>query len=229
MLLDIAYRLKKLFEDIAAEGNAPDAPDADETGMIGAKGEPGGLELPFEALRQALPVLGMLTPRQRGIAMSPEEVAAWEMLCQHRISHASMLGSDELEDYLALGISPELENRWRAVYEGALLDHYEAQPEGLNEALLMAAEYVEQPLMARVLEALDDAVSAERMPGEVVLDGCRNALITLDTGRFDPAFTEEARSQLMEIAGRAEYHLSRYDPEGPWRAVLADIRTRAGT
>lgn len=52
--------------------------------------------------------------------------------------------SGELDGFLSLGISEELEIRWRAAYAANLLTGYETAPEGLDIVLSIVAEYHDQ-------------------------------------------------------------------------------------
>ena len=226
MLTDLGRRFKQLFEALAESGNAPDTPDADERDMLDVSGEPGEPLTSFGHLRDMIPVLRVLTPAQPGANMSADEVAAWDMLCQHGFSRAALRASEELSAYEALNIRPGLEAGWRVSFTDGLLKQFEEKPEGLDAALLIAAEYGDAPLMDRIVELLDDAVTAERVPGETLLGGVQNAFMALDAGHFDPKDAERLRGLLSELVDRAEYHLSRSDPDGAWRGLFGEIRKR---
>lgn len=227
MLLGWIRRMGGLFQGLSDEGNAPETPDADERDMIGAEGEPAELETPFGMLRRALPVVGTLTPRQRGVAMTEDEVVAWDMLRQHGFSRAALRASGELEAFCALKVRPDTEARWCAQYLEALLDDAEAQPDGLDVAMLTAAEYADEGVFQRALELVDDAVTAGRLRDGAVLGSCLCALRAIGTGRFDPAFAADAAGQALETANRAARRLEGQEAAREWLAKMPEIRALA--
>ena len=228
MLLDLTRRFIRLFRQLSAEGNAPEGPGEDATtDILPETGEQREPLTSFGYLRDLVPTLRALTPRQPGVAMTPNEVAAWDMLCQHGFSRASLRQTGELEAYLSLGVRPQLENSWRTDYALDLLARYETRPEGMDAALLIAAEYGDEALLSRALDALDDEIGTGHVPGEVLLENIRNAMYIASSDLFSADFGAETRGLLTELANRAEFHLSRYDPDGPWREVLAAIRRDA--
>ena len=93
-----------------------------------------------------------------------------DMLNQHFFSREAMKMSGELDGFLSLGISEELEMRWRAAYAANLLAGYETAPEGLDIVLSIVAEYHDLELMKEVLTVLDDAISEEHMAGDALID-----------------------------------------------------------
>ena len=224
MLLDLLRMMGQLFRRIAEEGNAPETAEADESNMIGAVGEPEELDTPFTRLRRALPVVGMLVPSQPGLAMNPDEVAAWDMLVQHGFSHDELRRQGELEAYLSLGVKPETEARWRKNYLDGLLDRADAQPEGLDVALVLAAECGDAPAFQRGLEILDDSVSEEHLRDGAVLGSCLCAMVALQDAALAPDFAADAREQALETANRAEQRLRALQPDSPWLAAMAEIR-----
>ena len=223
MLLDIAWRLKKLFEDIAEEGNAPDTPDADEAGMIDAVGEQAEPLTSFGYVRDMLPTLRMLTPPQPGAAMTADEVAAWDMLCQHGFSRIELEKSGELEAYRSLGISPETEARWLGSFMEGLIDRAEAHPEGLDQAMWLAAEYGDEMGMSRALEVLDDAVTEEALRDGAILGSCLNAALAVEAGDFAPAFKAEAKARALETGHRAEAAVRAWLPDSRWLGAAEDL------
>ena len=217
MLLDLARRFKDLFADIAAEGNAPDTPTVEEEERpLPLSGGYNCALTSFNQLRDAIPALHAFTPYQRGAVMTDREVAAWDMLQGHHFSRKSLQASGELEDYLSLGVSDELERLWRASYVRMLLEGYEEKPSGLKTVLAIATEYHDEGLMRRVIETLDDAITGERMDGLTLINSLKDCL---DVGIFD-------KEQIMELLARAEYHLRSYDKGTEWRERLNSLRGR---
>ena len=226
MLVD---RFKQLFFDLAAEGNAPDTPDPTPVDILPETGEHQESITTLGKLRDVIPVLKMLVPSQTGMAMTANEVAAWDILSQHCFSREAMIKSGILEGYKSLGITTDLETRWRAAFAAMLLDDYKPHPEGLKTVMALVEEYQDTALMRRVLAVLDDAVTEEHMNGEALIGSIRRCLETLNRDVFDTSFTEVMRTELMELADRAEYHLATYDQGTRWREMLEELRNARRT
>ena len=150
------------------------------------------------------------------IAMSPVEVAAWDMLAKHNFSRAALQREGELSAYEALGIKPELEARWRGDIMAALLDGY---PNGLDRVLALIVEYCDAPMLERVAEKLDDSVNRDAIPGKTVLADCERALVTLDAAGL---YMPELKQRLLETAKRCAY----YDTDGSLRKRMDEISDR---
>lgn len=216
------FDFRRLFEMIASTAD-PDGDEPAQTQDIPAQGAQTELDTPFSWLRHALPVMGTLTPHQPGIAMSQDEVIAWDMLASHGFSRAALAREGVAGDYERLGVPPELEERWRGAYMNALLSSYEAHPECLDTLLSLIREYSDVTMMDRVIECLDSEIGFEPLPGKVVLTGCLEAIKATNSGTFNEDFARETRERLMEIIKRGEKLLSEYEPEGDWRSVVAEI------
>ena len=214
--------LRRLFRMIAATAEPDDQLPA-ETEVIPTEGEARELDTPFAGLRSAIPVIATLTPREPGVAMSPDEVIAWDMLRQHGYSRAALAEEGVLADYLALGIRSGLEARWRGEYMEDLLKRY---PAGFDGLLLSIAEYRDVPMLDRAIERLDDSVDVAGIPGETVLNDCRSALVMLDAVPFEAFVLADARQRLLETVRREAIALSGYAPNGQWREIAEDIRQR---
>ena len=228
MLIDLGRRFVRLFVELSEEGNAPDTPDEAETETLDAEGERRQYLTSFGYMRELLPTLRLMTPAQPGIAMTPNEVAAWDMLYEHAFSRASLRQSGELGAYETLGISLELERRWRAAYVLDLLADYANDPRDMDVVLLLAAEYRDEAMLTRAVDALDEAVDDRSVPDAALLAGIHTAMQLLAGTLFAPEFEAAIRARLLELADCTAYHLNEYDPGGEWRATLEAIRG-AGT
>ena len=211
--------LRRLFAMIASTAE-PDDHFPAETEAIPTEGEARELDTCFAGLRSALPVIATLTPRGPGVAMSPDEVIAWDMLRQHGFSRAALMEEGVLPDYLALGVRPALEARWRGEYLEALLAQY---PRGFDGLLLSIVEYRDAPMMDRAIERLDDGVDKAEIPGRTVLADCQSALMALDAARFPEPVAADFRQRLLEAARREATLLSACDPDGAWREIASQI------
>ena len=147
------------------------------------------------------------------------------MLNQHFFSREAMKMSGELDGFLSLGISEELEMRWRAAYAANLLAGYETAPEGLDIVLSIVAEYHDLELMKEVLTVLDDAISEEHMAGDALIDSIGKCLVAVDSDVFDDRDAEDMHAELMELLSRAEYHLDTYDTGTRWREMMESLRS----
>ena len=225
MLPYLLQRFKQLFIDLAADGLAEDTPDPAPVSTLSISGEHQEALTTLSRLREMIPVLAMFTPSQTGMAMRAEEVAAWDMLNQHFFSREAMKMSGELDGFLSLGISEELEMRWRAAYAANLLAGYETAPEGLDIVLSIVAEYHDLELMKEVLTVLDDAISEEHMAGDALIDSIGKCLVAVDSDVFDDRDAEDMHAELMELLSRAEYHLDTYDTGTRWREMMESLRS----
>ena len=180
--------LRRLWADIAsvAEDDDQEPTPTDTLPIRGAAFV--GQKAPFKAIHGERPA----------IAMTRDEVTAWDMLCRHHFSRASLEREGELSAFLSLGIKPELEARWRGDAMSALLDSY---PKGFDVVLSLIVEYGDAPMLERVLEVLDDSVGQAAIPGRTVQSDCEKVLAA---GIVD----EEGRSRLLETMKRCEYYVS---------------------
>ena len=201
----------------------PDTDEPIETESIPSRGEAGELDTNFAGLRSAIPVVATLTPLQPDIAMTPDEVIAWDMLTQHGFSRRMLERDGELQDYLALGVKPEAEARWRGEYMERLMERY---PEDSDVFFLLVLEYHDEPMLARFVKLLDEKIGTLDAPGDVVLSDCKRVLEILDIAGFDE--TEKLKCQVLEVVRRGESLLPEYDPDGSWRQTVNEIRQRWG-
>ena len=233
-MMDLAWRLKKALgiypetEEQRAEREAAEAAEPEDVEILNEFGED---PKPLTALgwaREINPVIRLITQPEPGIAMKPEEIAAWDVLTQHCFSREAIRQAGEMEDYLALGISEELEAKWRGEFVNGLLDQYETQPECLDAVLSIAREYESPVLMERVWKLPDKAVTEQSVDDEVLLAGVGSALEVLDGGALaSERGASRTRERLLEIADCAGNRLASRDPYGSWRAVLEEIRKHA--
>ena len=223
------FELKRLWEMLASTAE-PDGEQPAETEIIPAEGEERELATRFNNIRCAIPVVATLTPRQPDVAMTADEVAAWDMLRQHSFSRQRMEREGELSGFLSLGVRPELEARWRGEYMERLLEGY---PDGRQAFLDLISEYGDRPMLARLIALLDDRIGTTDAPGEAVLSDCAGVLALLDDPRFEG--TEAMRQKVLETVRRGIHILSECDPDGDWRQVadawkrrLADQSSQPG-
>lgn len=141
---------------------------------------------PFKALHGEHPV----------IVMTWDEVTAWDMLCRHHFSRASLEREGELSAFLSLGIKPELEARWRGDAMAALLEKY---PEGFDVVLSLILEYGDTPMLERALDVLDDSVGQAAIPGETVRSDCEKVLAA-------EIVDDEGKNRLLETIKRCGYY-----------------------
>lgn len=182
--------LRRLWADIASVAE-DDGQEPIPTEMIPAEGAARVVgKARFRAIHGDRPA----------IAMTRDEVTAWDMLCRHRFSRASLAGEGELSAFLSLGVEPELEARWRGDAMAALLDSY---PEGFETLLSLIVEYGDAPMLDRLLDVLDDSVGQAAIPGDTVRADCEKTLNALDAAGFGDA---ETRNRLLETAKRCNYY-----------------------
>ena len=200
------------------EADAPE-PEDDDANMLNTLGE-AAWQSPPGAFHRGAP-----TPE---IAMTAEEVAAWDVLAQHGFSHAQMEQDGVIGDYLALGVKPETEVRWRRDYANSALAAFreEGNPAIANAVVRLAVECGDPYALNGALEAMDDAVSAEKIGGMPALEVCANMAAALGSGAFDAdaAFLAEARGQVGELVNRLVVRLNVSDPDGAWQKDVAGIR-----
>ena len=229
MIID---KIRQLIDDIAREGAEPEAPEAvaleeEPSDVLLVQGERVEKLTSLSRLREAIPALQAFVPSQNATAaMSEVEVAAYDMLNHHGFSRASMQRSGELEDYLALPIGEELERRWRMGYIRILLGAYVQHPEVLDPLLQLAREYRDEPLVRRLREVMDEAITGESLSGEQLIGDLKKCLDAVKG--FDETFAREMTAEFMELADRAEYHLNTYDESPRWREMLTRLRNNGG-
>ena len=214
------FDLKHLWEMIASTAE-PDGEQPAETEVIPAAGEERELATRFTNIRCAIPVVATLTPRQPDIAMTADEVVAWDMLRQHGFSRRRMEREGDLPGYLSLGVRRELEDRWRGETMERLLEGY---PDGAQNLLELIAEYGDRAMLARLIALLDDRIGTTDAPGETVLNDCARVLELLDSTTFEGA--DALRAQVLETVRRGAHILSKCDPDGAWRRLVDEIRKR---
>jgi len=206
----------------ADPGDLPDdalEPEDDDVGVLDALGEAAWQSNAGNFYH------GAPTP---DVAMTAGEVAAWDVLAQHGFSHAQMEKDGVIEDYRALGVKPETEVRWRRDYANSALAAFreEGNPAIANAVVRLAVECGDPYALNGALEAMDDAVSAEKIGGMPALEVCANMAAALGSGAFDAdaAFLAEARGQVGELVNRLVVRLNVSDPDGAWQRNVADIR-----
>ena len=221
-------RLKNVLNELAEDGNGPQPPEVTAENAIDEVGEQDQRLTSFGYMRDLLPTLRVMTPPQPGAAMTPDEVVAWDMLQTHRFSRALMREEGVLSDFEALGVKPETEYRWRSDWVRDMLAAFETRPEAMDAVLLTAAEYGDAEHLLAALDALDDAISEQHVPDAALLDRCTNAGLAIGSGAFDADAeqADEARAELGVQLNRLETRLRETDPDGAWRALVGDIRSR---
>jgi len=155
-------------------------------------------------------------------AMRANEVVGYDMLCDYAFSHAAMARDGVLGDFLELGIAPVTEVRWRADIMRQLLDAAPEQPELLDDVAALAAEYGDGDALRAAMEALDTAVTRERVGADVLLERCGRIL---DAGLSGPgALTGKEADRLREAAGEL---IDRIEYRGDGSEALARSIERA--
>ena len=225
MLIPIDIRrtlraIRETFRDLAS----PQDPDfearleaaAAEAGAVDARGA-----APVDYIE---PLPDALRPRAPLPAMNPNEVVAYDLLDQHRFSRARLAEDGLLDDYRALGVSPQVEARWRGDFIKALIDGCGGHPPALEALMELAAEYQAPQIVARALDAMDDDATEYRVPDGILLNRCRMTLTALDA--WAPEEAPELRRQALELARRLITRLGEADPGGGWRADWEIIRAQ---
>lgn len=214
--------IRETFRDLAS----PQDPDfearleaaAAEGGLVDARGA-----APEEYIEPLPSVLRLRPPLP---AMTPDEVIAYDLLARHWFSRARLAEDGLLEDYRALGVSAEVEARWRGGFVEALIAGCGGQPRALAALLELAAEYGASQYVSRALDAMDDDATEYRVPDGALLDRCRMVLAALDA--WKPEEAPELCRQALELARRLSVRLTESDPEGAWRADWEAIRAQYG-
>ncbi len=135
--------------------------------------------------------------------LTPDEIVARDMLAQHAFSKRLLEEDGELEAYKSLRVRPEAEARWMGAYIDGLFDGCANNPEKMDIALLLAAEYSDGVLLRRAVEFLDAAFGKELVPDDVLLKQCERALDLLEGDSFSAEPSRDAcREQLQETLRR---------------------------
>lgn len=214
--------IREAFRDLAS----PQDPDfearleaaAAEGGLVDARGA-----APEEYIEPLPSVLRLRPPLP---AMTPDEVIAYDLLARHWFSRARLAEDGLMDDYRALGVSAEVEGRWRGGFVDALVAGCGGQPRALEALLELAAEYGASQYISRALDALDDDATEYRVPDGALLERCRMILTALDA--WLPEEAPELRRQALELARRLSIRLAGADPGGGWRADWEEIRAKYG-
>ena len=166
-------------------------------------------------------------PGEDRARLTAEEASARALLERYGCSRRRMAEAGRLEDYLALCVAPELEARWRDDYAGERLAADALTADSLGEAVALAAEYGDARLLARALEAMDEAAVRASVPDEALLGLLLRALRTLEAEGFaDAEALLEGRARILELEHRLTARLQATAPEGRWQPVMIALICR---
>jgi len=164
--------------------------------------------------------------RESVSARSANEAVAWSMLSSRQYSHQRLREENLWEEYQALGVHPAIEIEWLKKYSRFLCDEYTLNPGVLDDILRFASEYGDTFSINRVVNTLGRYVDHESQPPEILLEQCAKVVSAINSGNFDDhiKFVREKKELLSDMADRLEFRLSKTDPNGSWRDILAVVR-----
>ena len=158
--------------------------------------------------------------------LTQEEAAALDMLKQYRFSRSAMARDGAQADYETLGVDPAREALWLHEQAEEWLEEAPTDAAALEAVTALAEEYGGW-LITRLAEALDEAVTRERIPDETLLQADARLADLLE--RFEPTLDADTAEQAWvgcgEIAARIETRLREAGAD-VWRLNALD-RIRA--
>ena len=139
-------------------------------------------------------------------ALTGSEVAAWDVLTQHGFSRRLMAREGILKDYLALGVSPVTEARWRGAFLRGLMEAAGERPENLDLVAALGAEYGDETALLDAVEALDGTVTSADAPTNHWIKRCERILDAAVNGGFadHDAVLRRTREAVAELVARIE-------------------------